>query len=187
MKFSIISKVAGIFLISLIVFSCSDSGKKWPDAGFYYGNPLNIIQSDSLILPVYTFDGLEPLLQISNDTTYVINFWATWCAPCMKELPGFSRLVEEYKGQKIRVVLVCLDLKSRVDSELLPFLKKNKILPMVVLLDDPDFNSWIDRVSPDWSGSIPATLIFKGNKRGFYEKSFEYAELNQLISTYINP
>ena len=155
--------------------------------GFHYGNPKDVIKQGKITLPVYDFDGLEPMLHISNDTTYVVNFWATWCSPCMQELPGFSRLVEEYRGQKLRVILVNLDLKSHIKSDLLPYLNKTAILPMVVSLDDPNENVWIDKVSPDWSGSIPATVIFKGNRRGFYEKSFEYAELNQLVSTYVYP
>ncbi len=129
-------------------------------------------------LPVYDFEGLQPLLEQKNATTYVINFWATWCAPCVKELPYFEKLNEEQKHNNIEVILVSLDIPSMWESKLLPFVKKNKLQSRVVVLDDPKQNDWIPKVDPDWSGAIPATLIYNKDKRIFYAKPFSYEELN---------
>jgi thiol-disulfide isomerase/thioredoxin len=118
-----------------------------------------------------------------NDTTYVINFWATWCKPCVKELPYFEQLGQQYKGQKLKVILVSMDFVKDVKSRVEPFAKQKKLQSELLLLNEPDYNAWIDKVSPDWGGSIPATLVMNANKsyRKFYEKDF--ATFDELQST----
>jgi thiol-disulfide isomerase/thioredoxin len=136
-------------------------------------------------VPVYTFNELEPLLHLKNDTTYVVNFWATWCKPCVKELPAFEKLNEKYTNQKVKVVLVSLDFVKNYDSRLLPFIEENKIQSEVVLLNDPKSNVWIDKVSPLWSGAIPATLIYNSSKRQFFEQSFSFKMLENDVKQFL--
>lgn len=135
-------------------------------------------------IPVYNYEGLnEALLQNKNDSTYVINFWATWCKPCVKEMPYFEKLGTEYADDKVKVVLVSLDFPDRLEPLVVPFIAKNKIESEVVLLDDDDANYWIPKVSDIWQGAIPATLIYKGEKRAFYERSFTYEELEKEVQS----
>ncbi|MDD2631316.1 MAG: TlpA disulfide reductase family protein [Bacteroidales bacterium] len=136
-------------------------------------------------VPVYDFESLQPLLQKQNDTTYVINFWATWCKPCVAELPAFEELSSKYQSQKVKVLLVSLDFIKNYHTRLLPFINDNKIQPEVVLLNDPRSNQWIDRVSPQWSGAIPATLIYRNTQRMFYERSFTLEELEEEVQKFI--
>ncbi len=130
---------------------------------------------------VVDFDGFEPYLHKQNDTAYVINFWATWCVPCVKELPAFEKLNETYGDEKVKVLLVSLDLIKHYNSKLLPFIEEKNIKSEVILLNDPRSNRWIDKVSPEWSSAIPATVIYKGKKRSFYEQSFTYEELEKEL------
>lgn len=131
------------------------------------------------------YSNLEKEILSDKNTVYVVNFWATWCAPCVKELPHFEQLNSENKN--IKVVLVSLDFKNQFDSKLLPFLKKKSIKSEVVLLTDKDYNTWLPMVDKDWSGSIPATLIIKNGKKFFVEKMFSnYEELNDYVSKIIN-
>lgn len=132
-------------------------------------------------VPVVSFDKIEPLLNQNNDTTYIINFWATWCSPCVKEMPLFEKLPVVFSHQKIRVILVNLDLPSQYDSRLIPFLQQHRIFSEVIMLDDPDANRWINLVDSSWSGAIPATLIYNKNKRIFFEKAFEGDELYNAV------
>lgn len=124
---------------------------------------------------------LDALMSPSNvnDTSYVINFWATWCKPCVKELPYFEKLNRKYEDKKVRVILISLDFKRNLDSHLISFIRKNNIQSEVVLLDEPDYNSWINDVSSEWSGAIPATAFIKGSSgiKNFHEKEFTYDEL----------
>lgn len=121
-----------------------------------------------------TFDELDQyaLQRADGDTTYVVNFWATWCAPCVKELPYFEELRAKYEGKPFKQILVTLDFKKQIDSRVIPFLAEKNIMSEVVLLADGKANSWIDRVDPSWTGAIPITVIYKGDKRAFYETEF---------------
>lgn len=136
-------------------------------------------------LEVYDFEGLKPFLKTQSDTVYVVNFWATWCAPCIKEMPYFETLNTKYKHMKVEVLLVSLDFPKKYDSQLKPFIKKNRLQSKVVALDDSDSNSWIPQIDPDWSGAIPATLIFNKDERAFYEQSFTYEELETELQKFL--
>ncbi len=132
---------------------------------------------------VINIEELLFLLHQESDTVYVVNFWATWCKPCVKELPYFEELHANYKKEKLKVVLVSLDFPELVEQRLKPFLKKKNLQSKVHLLDAPTPNSWIDRVSEEWSGSIPATMIVAPhrNHRQFYEREFTYPALESTI------
>ena len=136
-------------------------------------------------LEVYDHDGLEPLINVTDDKIHVVNFWATWCAPCVKELPYFEKLNEEYKDKDVELLLVSLDFPRQYETKLKPFLKEKQLKSRVVCLDDVNQNRWIPAIDTTWSGALPATIIYKGNKRQFYEKSFTYEELEKEVQQFL--
>jgi len=146
--------------------------------------PLKVYSKDGVSVKAYDFDKLEYFLNQKNDTTYVVNFWATWCVPCVEELPHFEELNAKYKKDKIKVMLVSLDMYKMVESKLLPFIKEKQLKSDVVYLRDPDQNTWLPKVYSTWSGALPATLIYNKDMRKFYEKSFTYAELEKEVSNF---
>jgi thiol-disulfide isomerase/thioredoxin len=146
--------------------------------------PLKVYNKDGVSVKAYDFDKLEYFLKQKNDTTYVVNFWATWCVPCVEELPHFEELNAKYKKDKVKVMLVSLDMFKMVESKLLPFIKEKQLKSDVVYLRDPDQNTWLPKVDSTWSGALPATLIYNKDKRKFYEKSFTYAELEKEVSNF---
>ena len=121
--------------------------------------------------------GLLDLLKVKSDTTYVINFWATWCSPCVKEIEYFEDLHQELADKKARVILVSLDFPNKAERRQPPFLAEKGITAQVVLMTDMNYNDWIDRVDPSWSGAIPATIIFNRNKKIFLEQELTRKEL----------
>ncbi|HKR03841.1 MAG TPA: TlpA disulfide reductase family protein [Bacteroidia bacterium] len=137
---------------------------------------------------VVKFDFVESLLKNNSDTTYVINFWATWCKPCVKEIPAFELLHSKYQDKNLKVILISLDFKRELEKRLIPFVKEKNMKSKIVLLDAPDYNSWIDKVDKSWGGAIPATLILnnKKNARQFYEKEFTFEELETHIKPLIH-
>ena len=137
-------------------------------------------------VPTVDYKGLKPTLQLKDDKTYVVNFWATWCAPCIKELPYFEKVNEEYKDQNVEVILVSLDFPKQKEKRLIPFINKRKLKSEVIHFDDVNEQMWIADISEKWSGSIPATLIYNKNKRKFYEQSFTEEELRNEIKSFIN-
>jgi thiol-disulfide isomerase/thioredoxin len=134
-------------------------------------------------VPELGFSEFEKNLTSKTDTVYVINFWATWCAPCRKELPEFEKIHKSHAGDNVKVLLVSLDFPSQAEKLLKSFLKTNNITAPVILLNEPDANSWIDKVHPSWSGALPATLIYKKDQKIFYEKQLTYDDINNSIST----
>jgi thiol-disulfide isomerase/thioredoxin len=134
-------------------------------------------------VPSLSYNKLKPLLNQKGDKIYVVNFWATWCAPCIKELPYFEVLDQR---EDVEVLLVSLDFPKHKESRLLPFIKKNKLQAKVVLLDDADENYWINDIHPNWSGALPATLIYTKKQRGFYEQSFTASKLDKILKPF-NP
>ncbi|MGC1631234.1 MAG: TlpA family protein disulfide reductase [Gelidibacter sp.] len=136
-------------------------------------------------LEVYDFEGLKPFLETDTDKIYIVNFWATWCAPCIKELPYFEAVKAAYADKNVEVLLVSLDFPKKYDSHLKPFIKKHELKSKVVALNDMDSNTWIPAINPDWSGAIPATLIFNKDKRQFYEQTFTYEELETELKQFL--
>jgi len=124
-----------------------------------------------------TINQLNERIKNGKDSTYVVNFWATWCAPCIKELPHFEKLGAEHKSEKLAVLLVSLDFKSKLASNVVPFVKRKNLKNEVFLLNESNPQEFIDRIDPSWSGSIPATLFIKNDKRKFVESEFTYEQL----------
>ena len=136
-------------------------------------------------MKVTDYDGLSPYLQKSNDTTYLINFWATWCKPCVEEMPAFMKINEEFDEKPFKILLVSLDFPGQIESRLIPFIQENEIDAEVIVLDDAASNQWIPKVNEKWSGSLPGTLIYNSEKREFYEKKLRYKELKSILSKFI--
>ncbi|MBF4491297.1 redoxin domain-containing protein [Flavobacterium sp. MR2016-29] len=122
-------------------------------------------------------DQLYERIKNGKDSTYVVNFWATWCAPCIKELPHFEKLKSEFKTEKLAVLLVSVDFKSKLSTSVIPFVKRKNLKNEVFLLNESSPQEYIDRIDPSWSGSIPATIFIKGDKRKFVETEFTYEQL----------
>src|SRR5438270_11989347 len=108
-------------------------------------------------VPLLTIQQLEK--RVSNpDTVYVVNFWATWCGPCVKELPYFDQLQQTYKSKPVKVLLVSMDFKSKL-NEVKAFARSRKLISEVYLADKPSEQSFIDAIDKNWSGALPGTLI----------------------------
>jgi len=165
-----------IIVLSLFVLiSCKKNEAKKVSNGF----------KENAEIEVFNFEQLENFLQADQEQTYVVNFWATWCKPCIKELPYFEDIQVKFKGE-IKVILVSLDFPSKLESQLIPFITDKKIQSQVILLDDPYENEWIPKVDSTWSGALPATLIFNSTKRKFFEQSFSQEELENEIMKFKN-
>lgn len=132
------------------------------------------------------FEELNQIIRSEEGSSVkVVNFWATWCKPCIEELPYFEKLQETYGGKDVQVLLVSLDFSADKASA---YKSKKDIQSEVVFLDETDHNRWIDKISPQWSGAIPATLIVdtRTGKEQFFEQKFEEKELFSTIEKFIN-
>ncbi|HRG89722.1 MAG TPA: TlpA disulfide reductase family protein [Chitinophagales bacterium] len=129
---------------------------------------------------------LEQLQQAhvkDNDTLYVVNFWATWCKPCVAEMPFFGKAAETFGNQKVKIVFVSLNYPREI-AAVDKFVKQKNIRPTCYVLNAGSPNVWIDKIEKEWSGSIPATIMYKGGKKVYFrEGDFTQTELDSIIKT----
>lgn len=170
-----------LLLLGLAFASCKTDGKKLDAESSELLNKT----SEIAVIESFNYDGLELLLHKKDEKTYVVNFWATWCKPCVKELPAFEKLFKNYADKNVEIILVSLDFPNQIESRLLPFIEKHKLQSRVVHMNDPDQNTWIPKVSEKWSGTIPATLIYNTNNREFYEQSFTFDLLQSELKKFL--
>ena len=143
------------------------------------------IDTSKVTVKVYSYKELKPLLEQKGDKVYVVNFWATWCAPCVKELPAFEKLKSVYAANGVEVLLVSLDFPKQINKRVIPFIAKKNLQSKVVLLDNGKDDSWLKSIDSSWSGAIPATLIYNKNKRNFYEQSFDFESLEAELQIFL--
>lgn len=125
---------------------------------------------------------VQELYSKTNDTVYVINFWATWCGPCVKEIPDFEKIKSSFEGKKVKIYLFSLDFAKDI-AKVEKFKTSKNLQNEVFLVDEPNYNEWLDKIDLKWSGSIPTTLIFKNNvKYDFVEHEINYSYLEKKIN-----
>jgi thiol-disulfide isomerase/thioredoxin len=133
---------------------------------------------------VVKLDKIKEIIEKKSDRIQVINFWATWCGPCVKELPLFEKLNAEARPD-LRITLVSMDLDLDPNPEKVhKFISRKNIKSEVLILDEADPNSWIDKIAKEWSGALPATLVIntQTGKRKFVEHELKEGDLEQIIS-----
>jgi thiol-disulfide isomerase/thioredoxin len=133
-------------------------------------------------VPIIKLKQLDEILRSNEKKILIVNFWATWCAPCVKELPYFEAL-NKAGDPDTRIVLINLDFADKLDR-VKAFVTRKKMESSVFLLDEIDYNSWIDRVDTSWQGAIPATLIIntRTGQRKFVAKELEEGQLDEIIN-----
>lgn len=132
------------------------------------------------------YEDFESHVREYASSTVVINFWATYCAPCVKELSYFDSLQQKYASHNVKVILVNLDFKTHLKERVIPFLNKHQLSAEVVVLADQDADSWVSKVSSDWDGGLPFTLVLKQGKKYTHTSEFQsYNDLEKFVSPYI--
>lgn len=173
-------KILYILFISIGILSCKKETPK--------KDTLKVVVDDFqkiTAIKTYNYESLKPLLEKKDDKVYVINFWATWCAPCVKELPYFEKIGKLYAQKNVEVLLISLDFPKQVEKKLIPFINKKKIQSEVIHFDDVNEDFWIKAIDESWSGAIPATIIYNAKVRKFYEQSFDYETLENELKIFL--
>lgn len=178
-----------LFIIIIGLISCKNDSSKADSELVVASNQeaVEVNTQSDIDLRIYDYDGLKPLINKTDDKIHVVNFWATWCAPCVKELPYFEEVNQKYKDKNVEVLLVSLDFPRNYDSKLKPFMKKHNLQSEVVAFDDVDQNRWIPAINEKWTGALPATIIYNKDKRQFYEQSFTLEELETELKQFLSP
>lgn len=137
---------------------------------------------------VVTYPELQEAVQKDDDRLYVVNFWATWCQPCVAELPDFMAVnAEMASNEAFEMILVSLDDVDALKSKVLPFIKNHQLEVRHFLLNDiKNMNEWIPDVNATWSGAIPATVFYLNGKAvHFVEGKLSKSALQDIISEFL--
>lgn len=136
-------------------------------------------------------ENLEQRLEQGNDTIFILNFWATWCVPCVEEIPHFLSFSKKKKTVPTKVLFISLDSPSKLDSIVSPFMLRHQMLggtSEVYVLNERNQQKYIEQIDTSWSGAIPASLFVtdKGRRRIFKEQSFNLGTLETTWQSFRN-
>jgi thiol-disulfide isomerase/thioredoxin len=137
-------------------------------------------------IPKWKLQDLKDAISKADKPT-ILNFWASFCKPCLEEMPYFQELAKKYEKEGVQLILVNLDNASWYPKKLKALADKRKITADIAFLDETDADLFCPAVDPSWSGAIPAS-IFLNNKTGykkFFEEQLEKDELEKEIKAMI--
>jgi thiol-disulfide isomerase/thioredoxin len=119
------------------------------------------------------------------DHPVIVTFWATWCKPCIEELPSLQQTVQQNKSAKVELVMVSLDFPEAYPKDILDFIKRKKISATFFWLNETDADHFCPAIDKQWQGSIPATLFVnkENSYRKFFEKKINPKELDITVKT----
>ncbi|MEY5042093.1 MAG: hypothetical protein RLZZ414_1652 [Bacteroidota bacterium] len=136
-----------------------------------------VLQSDLKFKIIQQAD-VSKIIEKNKKDIKVINFWATWCVPCVKELPIFEKI----NNENIQVHLISLDFKNNYETKITNMIEKKNLKSNVYWLNESDLNSFYPKINANWKGSIPATLVvFPNGKTKFHQGSLDEESLNKLL------
>jgi peroxiredoxin len=122
-----------------------------------------------------------------SKTPLIINFWATWCQPCIEELSYFQAEVAKRKKDSVQLLLVSLDFAESFPTHISVFAKKRNIEVPIVWLNETNADYFCPKIDSKWSGAIPATFFVnnKTNFRMFFESQLSHSQLLAAIAQMI--
>jgi len=152
-------------------------------AGVMFRSSTGSAQSPTII----KFAKLSEMLHRQSDTTYLFNFWATWCQPCVTEFPEFQKFAAENASRKFKLIFVSLDFKKEANKSVAKFLLDHSVHESVYLLDETDYNSWIDQVDSSWEGNLPTTLVVNNatHIHKIFPTELTGADLREAVTPFI--
>jgi thiol-disulfide isomerase/thioredoxin len=189
-EYLLMKKILLSTLLAVTLFSCKKEAEKAEEntatndsISNIAPEPLSVKASLKALNPQQTTD----FLQTKNDTLYVTNFFATWCGPCVREIPHFKDKITELKGQPVKITFISLDTKEVWNTEVPTFVDKQGIRNNTILLDGGQLDeTFFKNNFKEWKGdAIPFTYMRKGDKTDEYLGMMTSELLNSKIDSFI--
>ena len=131
---------------------------------------------------------LDSIKSVSKGYVTLVNFWATWCKPCVQEFPELIRLYNDYKNNQFRIIFVSLDAPGEINTKVKPFLAENQVDFTTYFSDFVNSDDLMNYFDSNWDGAIPTTFIYdkNGNLKSGYIGSHDYNFFQTEIVRYLN-
>lgn len=138
--------------------------------------------SEAQTITKWKVDDLKTAIQKADKPT-IFNFWATFCKPCIEEMPHFQELAKKYESYGVQLILVSLDLPEAYPVKIEKFAARQRLSGLIPYLDETDADIFCPIVDKSWSGAIPASLFInhKTGYRKFYEEQLSKEKLEKEI------
>jgi thiol-disulfide isomerase/thioredoxin len=101
----------------------------------------------------------------TSSTPLVVNFWASWCAPCVREIPWFEKNVAAFADKKVKMILVSIDFPEDYPKNVAAFAKKNGYKSEIIWLNETNADEFCPKIDKSWEGAIPVTLMVNNKKK----------------------
>ncbi|PZF73514.1 TlpA disulfide reductase family protein [Taibaiella soli] len=122
-----------------------------------------------------------------KDTTYIVNFWATWCGPCVKELSVFDTLQQNFKGKPVKVLLISFDFREDYQKKLAAYVAKKKPKPEIMWFSDTNADEFIPKIDERWGGALPGTLVIHKDRKWFHEGTVTVSDVTAAVQEMSTP
>ncbi|MDP7638713.1 MAG: TlpA disulfide reductase family protein [Candidatus Hydrogenedentes bacterium] len=116
------------------------------------------------LIKLVSMTRIETLVEESRGRVLVVNFWATFCPPCVDEMPELASFVTNHVGEDIEFLSVSSDIPSTRDTLVLPFVLEQNLPFPVYMLGTDNRAQALSHMEIEWDGGLPATFIF--NREG---------------------
>jgi thiol-disulfide isomerase/thioredoxin len=145
-----------------------------------------VVKVNAQAIPKWKLDDLQKAISNAEEPT-IFNFWATFCKPCVEEMPYFQQLAKKYESAGVKLVLISLDLPEAYPAKISSFASKHKFTAPVKFLNETNADLFCPVVDSSWSGAIPASLFVnkKTGYRKFYEDQLSREKLEAEIKNMI--
>ena len=124
-----------------------------------------------------------------SKTPLIVNFWATFCVPCLQEIPYFQEITGQYKAKDVSIVFVSLDMKEAYPVKVNEMAKKLNLVYPVVWLNETNADYFCPQIDTTWSGGMPSSL-FVNNATGyhkFFEEPLSREKLEEEVRVMVSP
>ena len=135
-------------------------------------------------MPQVDHQGLKARVAADGGKVTMVAAWATWCAPCIEEMPTLAAFYNKHQHEGLKVIGLCMDDRTPMKDKIQEVLDRIKVpFPMVTIKEEGQ-DAFYKAVDPSWEGDLPGTLVFndKGERVAFFKEALTEEVLQREVA-----